>query len=362
MGFSFCFQNSIRHNLSLHSRFMRVQNEGTGKSSWWMINHDAKPGKSPRRRAPLVETSKSDKGGRGRRKKTLETLRNEVLQIDAIPSPTSSVSEGVDFYPDSPLQPGSGYQMPHEFRPRSMTAPSGGRLTPNPAIPAEPDWSTTYGSSYSPKQLGGSSFGLPPTPQTANQQRCPIHRLQPCACQMNLSPVSGMSPSYQQSEPSPTALGNGQQSLQYMMQTQQHQQQQQMQQQQQQLQSGQPDASPPHTPTSCVVTPSTVMGQVIGALNNPTLDDLNIDSLHGGLHSSVEEVLEHELSLTGTLDFNFQQGVMGTAAIQVSEANVEQNGAISQNSGVGTMAGNAPAGVYVNTNAATPAVPPSWVH
>lgn len=40
----FFLQNSIRHNLSLHSRFMRVQNEGTGKSSWWMLNPDAKPG------------------------------------------------------------------------------------------------------------------------------------------------------------------------------------------------------------------------------------------------------------------------------------------------------------------------------
>ena len=36
----FLFQNSIRHNLSLHSKFVRVQNEGTGKSSWWMLNHD----------------------------------------------------------------------------------------------------------------------------------------------------------------------------------------------------------------------------------------------------------------------------------------------------------------------------------
>uniref|UniRef100_A0A672FHK6 Forkhead box O6 a n=1 Tax=Salarias fasciatus TaxID=181472 RepID=A0A672FHK6_SALFA len=32
--------NSIRHNLSLHTRFIRVQNEGTGKSSWWMLNPD----------------------------------------------------------------------------------------------------------------------------------------------------------------------------------------------------------------------------------------------------------------------------------------------------------------------------------
>ena len=45
-------QNSIRHNLSLHNKFIRVQNEGTGKSSWWMINPDAKTGgKSSRRRA-----------------------------------------------------------------------------------------------------------------------------------------------------------------------------------------------------------------------------------------------------------------------------------------------------------------------
>lgn len=29
-----------------------------------------------------------------------------------------------------------------------------------------------------------ASYGLPPTPQSANQQRCPIHGLQPCACQM----------------------------------------------------------------------------------------------------------------------------------------------------------------------------------
>ena len=49
---SFVFQNSIRHNLSLHSKFMRVQNEGTGKSSWWMVNPDSsKTGKSSRRRA-----------------------------------------------------------------------------------------------------------------------------------------------------------------------------------------------------------------------------------------------------------------------------------------------------------------------
>lgn len=79
---------------------MRVQNEGTGKSSWWMINPDAKPGKSVRRRAASMETSKFEKR-RGRVKKKVEALRNGLP--DAASSPCSSVSEGLDLFPDSPL-------------------------------------------------------------------------------------------------------------------------------------------------------------------------------------------------------------------------------------------------------------------
>uniref|UniRef100_A0A667YFN7 Forkhead box O1 a n=1 Tax=Myripristis murdjan TaxID=586833 RepID=A0A667YFN7_9TELE len=52
------WKNSIRHNLSLHSRFVRVQNEGTGKSSWWMLNPEGgKSGKSPRRRAASMDNN-----------------------------------------------------------------------------------------------------------------------------------------------------------------------------------------------------------------------------------------------------------------------------------------------------------------
>ncbi|KAI4502009.1 hypothetical protein M0802_002691 [Mischocyttarus mexicanus] len=304
--------NSIRHNLSLHCKFMRVQNEGTGKSSWWMINHDAKPGKSPRRRATSMETSKFEKR-RGRVKKKVEALRNGVLQADAIPSPSSSVSESLDLFSDSSLHP-SGYQLSPDLRPRtSSNASSSGRLSPIPAgsqigrVLEEPDWTPTYAPSYSPEQLDSllagslaetmklepfqmyqtptpnhqqqagpppsyfetqyqrttsalrtaASFGLPPTPQPRNQQSCPIHRLQACACQV---------------------------------------------------------------------------------------------------------VINHELSMDETLDFNFQQGVMGTAAIQVSDTNIGQNGLVTQNNGVVTTTGNAPTGVYMSTNAATPAAPPSWVH
>lgn len=38
------WKNSVRHNLSLHSRFVRVQNEEAGKSSWWTCNTSAGTG------------------------------------------------------------------------------------------------------------------------------------------------------------------------------------------------------------------------------------------------------------------------------------------------------------------------------
>ncbi|KZC06655.1 Forkhead box protein O [Dufourea novaeangliae] len=357
-----------------------------------------------------METSKLERR-RGRARKKIEALRNSGLQPDATPSPSSSVNEGLDLFPDSPLQPGSSYQLSPEFRPRaSSNASSCGRLSPIPAIPTKPEWTPTYTPSYSPEQLAGSfaetmklesypmyqttpptlqqqtgpppsyyetqyqrsnsissgssSFALQSPPQPANQQRCSIHGLQSCTCQMNLSPVAGISPSYEQSETSPTALGSSQQqALQYMMQTQQCEQQRQ-QPQQQQSQTGTTGSSPSQTPTTCGSTPSTMMGQLMGALNNSTiLDDLNIniESLHGGFDCNVEEVIKHELSMDGTLDFNFQQGVISTAAIQVSDRNVGQNG--SQSNVVGTTASNTNAGVYATgSNAATPAAAPSWVH
>ena len=137
----FLLQNSIRHNLSLHNRFMRVQNEGTGKSSWWMINPDAKPGKSARRRATSMETSKFEKR-RGRVKKKVDALRNGLqAATDATPSPSSSISEGLDLFPDSPIH-NTTFQLSPDFRPRaSSNASSCGRLSPIPAVlGVEPDW------------------------------------------------------------------------------------------------------------------------------------------------------------------------------------------------------------------------------
>jgi len=93
-----------------------------------------------------------------------------------------------------------------------------------------------------------------------------------------MSPA-GLSPSYPQSEPSPHPMGG---------------------------------AQPCFTPQPAIVRPrpmpQTMMGQLIGALQNPAvLDDLNlnIETMHGGFDCNVDEVIKHELSMEGTLDFNF---------------------------------------------------------
>ncbi|KAL4647731.1 forkhead box protein O1-A-like [Arapaima gigas] len=70
------WKNSIRHNLSLHSRFVRVQNEGTGKSSWWMLNPEGgKSGKSPRRRAASMDNNSKFTRSRGRAAKKKVSLQ-----------------------------------------------------------------------------------------------------------------------------------------------------------------------------------------------------------------------------------------------------------------------------------------------
>ncbi|XP_036235783.1 forkhead box protein O3 [Molothrus ater] len=103
------WKNSIRHNLSLHSRFVRVQNEGTGKSSWWMINPDGgKGGKAPRRRAVSMDNSNKYTKSRGRAAKkkaalqtAQETSEDSPSQVSKWPgSPTSRSSDELDAWTD----------------------------------------------------------------------------------------------------------------------------------------------------------------------------------------------------------------------------------------------------------------------
>lgn len=106
---SVILQNSIRHNLSLHSRFVKVQNEGTGKSSWWMVNPEGgKGGKAPRRRAVSMDNSKYIKGARGRatkKKASLQAAQDGSSESSSslskwTGSPTSRSSDELDAWTD----------------------------------------------------------------------------------------------------------------------------------------------------------------------------------------------------------------------------------------------------------------------
>ncbi|XP_068607892.1 forkhead box protein O3a [Brachionichthys hirsutus] len=103
------WKNSIRHNLSLHSRFVKVQNEGTGKSSWWMVNPEGgKGGKAPRRRAVSMDNSKYIKGARGRatkKKASLQAAQDGGSESSSslakwTGSPTSRSSDELDAWTD----------------------------------------------------------------------------------------------------------------------------------------------------------------------------------------------------------------------------------------------------------------------
>ncbi|CAG4916405.1 unnamed protein product [Colias eurytheme] len=317
---------------------MRVQNEGTGKSSWWMINPDAKPGKSVRRRALSMETSKSEKR-RGRVKKKPEALRNGIT-ADTTPSPSSSISESHDIFPDSPV-PSSSFQLSPDFRQRaSSNASSCGRLSPIPSLlHSETDWQTDYGppsdftsnNDYSQDftqdelagtladsmKLHGDPFLNTYVPTTSSSSSggsyryaysCPRHPHGSCAC-ASLFPAHPANPAH---PAHPHALDH--------------------------FVRPPPPADPAdimqteNSQTQMVTTsdaalmnggmmvqagamgPTTVMGQIMGALNTGLAEDLNIETLEHSFDCNVDEVIKHELSMDGSLDFNFPQQQMASDA------------------------------------------------
>ncbi|XP_016318683.1 forkhead box protein O1-A isoform X3 [Sinocyclocheilus anshuiensis] len=118
------WKNSIRHNLSLHSRFIRVQNEGTGKSSWWMLNPEGgKSGKSPRRRAASMDNNSKFAKSRGR------AAKKKGGPEGAADSPGSQYGK----WPGSPnSHSNDDFDAWTAFRPRTSSNAStlSGRLSP----------------------------------------------------------------------------------------------------------------------------------------------------------------------------------------------------------------------------------------
>ncbi|XP_007892293.1 forkhead box protein O1 [Callorhinchus milii] len=123
------WKNSIRHNLSLHSKFIRVHNEATGKSSWWMLNPEGgKSGKSPRRRAASMDNNSKlikSKGRAARKKAALQ-----AAQEGSADSPGSQISK----WPGSPSSRNNeDSDAWTSFRPRTSSNASTlstGRLSP----------------------------------------------------------------------------------------------------------------------------------------------------------------------------------------------------------------------------------------
>ncbi|KAK3506990.1 hypothetical protein QTP70_034690 [Hemibagrus guttatus] len=169
------WKNSIRHNLSLHSRFVRVQNEGTGKSSWWMINPEGgRGGKAPRRRAVSMDNgNKYTKGARGRAAK-----KKAALQAAQEGSLENVSAGGLSKWPGSPTSRSSDEldSCWTDFRSRTNSNAStlSGRLSPilaNPELDEVPD--DELGPPLSPMLYSSSSSLSPPSSSSSNSKPCP---------------------------------------------------------------------------------------------------------------------------------------------------------------------------------------------
>nr|XP_009939820.1 PREDICTED: forkhead box protein O4 [Opisthocomus hoazin] len=128
MQASSVMQNSIRHNLSLHSKFIKVHNEATGKSSWWMLNPEGgKSGKAPRRRAASMDNSSKLAKVRGKASKKKPPLQS---------APESTADSPGSQFPKWPGSPSSRSNEDSDvwstFRPRTSSNAStiSARLSP----------------------------------------------------------------------------------------------------------------------------------------------------------------------------------------------------------------------------------------
>jgi forkhead box protein O3 len=138
------WKNSIRHNLSLHRRFVRVQNEGTGKSSWWVVNNEVKSSKVPRRRAASMDTKAYEKKRRQSGQKqdvvssSVDTEQPQVYYHLSNNLPPTPTTEG------KKLDSFASAFCPSDLRAQIQGGQSGlghlglGRLSPIPAL-REPD-------------------------------------------------------------------------------------------------------------------------------------------------------------------------------------------------------------------------------
>ncbi|XP_069080990.1 forkhead box protein O6 [Pleurodeles waltl] len=161
------WKNSIRHNLSLHTRFIRVQNEGTGKSSWWMLNPEGgKTGKTPRRRAVSMDNNSKFLRIKGKASKKKQL---QAAQERGDDSPTSQHSK----WSESPTSHASEeFDVWADFRTRANSSAStmSGRLSPIMANNEPDDLEDDDGTPSSPLMYPSPSSTMSPSLNT----RCSV--------------------------------------------------------------------------------------------------------------------------------------------------------------------------------------------
>ncbi|KAL7668028.1 hypothetical protein ACOME3_008746 [Neoechinorhynchus agilis] len=102
------WKNSIRHNLSLHDEFIRVQNEGAGRSSWWTVTaRKFEKKKSVRKKNTQLLTNEQKK----ERKRGRKVLKREPVKVNVNasgashytlpPVPIMNSGLSLDFHLDS---------------------------------------------------------------------------------------------------------------------------------------------------------------------------------------------------------------------------------------------------------------------
>uniref|UniRef100_A0A8D0BAA9 Forkhead box O4 n=1 Tax=Salvator merianae TaxID=96440 RepID=A0A8D0BAA9_SALMN len=151
------WKNSIRHNLSLHSKFIKVHNEATGKSSWWMLNPEGgKSGKAPRRRAASMDNS-------SKLAKVRAKVSRKKASMPATPEPAAD-SPGSQ-YPKWPGSPSSRSNEDSDawtsIRPRTSSNASTISARLSPILPEQDDLADE--ELLPPLVYSSASSNVPPT-------------------------------------------------------------------------------------------------------------------------------------------------------------------------------------------------------
>ncbi|XP_040121666.1 forkhead box protein O4 [Oryx dammah] len=151
------WKNSIRHNLSLHSKFIKVHNEATGKSSWWMLNPEGgKSGKAPRRRAASMDSSSRLLRGRSKTPKKKPAVLPAPREGATPRSPAGHFAKWSGSPCSRNREEADAWST---FRPRSSSNASTVSTRPSPREP-EPE---VLAEEEMPASASGYAGGVPPT-------------------------------------------------------------------------------------------------------------------------------------------------------------------------------------------------------